>query len=163
MESPADDGLRIGGETGFSVPYRVVVMALVLVFATIIVLPALRQYLEVRSQHDALRQDLAQAQSTAAAVREELSKWDDDAYVRAQARERLGYVVPGETSYVVLGAEDQGEEGQGQDSQSRQAGDPAPWYVSLTDSVREVSQVQPSPKTVPGRLVTPSPTPEATP
>ena len=28
--------------------------------------------------------------------------WNDDAFVRAQARERFGYVRPGETAYVVL-------------------------------------------------------------
>ncbi len=162
-DSSGGEGLRIGGATGFSVPYHAVVLGLVLVFATIIVLPALRQYLEVRSQNDAMRRDLAQAQATAATVREEVSKWDDDAYVRSQARERLGYVMPGETSYVVLGAEDRDRDHQGQAPQSRQVGASQPWYVSLTDSVREVSQVQTPPATPPGRVPPPAQAPEGAP
>ena len=35
----------------------------------------------------------------------QLSRWNDPAYVTAQARERLGWLVPGETGYTVVGAD----------------------------------------------------------
>ncbi len=38
-----------------------------------------------------------------AELEDELRRWDDPAFVRAQARERLGWVVPGETGFRVLG------------------------------------------------------------
>jgi len=30
------------------------------------------------------------------------ARWNDPAYIRAQARDRLFYVMPGETSYLVI-------------------------------------------------------------
>ena len=36
---------------------------------------------------------------------EERKRWSDPAYIRAQARDRLYYVMPGEVSYLVLDAD----------------------------------------------------------
>jgi hypothetical protein len=38
-------------------------------------------------------------------MKEDLKRWDDPAYVRAQARNRLYYVMPGEISFLVMDAE----------------------------------------------------------
>ena len=35
-------------------------------------------------------------------LQDELARWDDSAYVKAQARARLGWVMPGEVGYRVL-------------------------------------------------------------
>ena len=35
---------------------------------------------------------------------EERKRWEDPVYVRAQARDRLYYVMPGEVSYLVMDA-----------------------------------------------------------
>lgn len=58
------------------------------------------------------RADLAAAEAerdALAAEVEELTEardlWDDPAYIRAQARERLNFVLPGEVGLVVLGTE----------------------------------------------------------
>ena len=58
------------------------------------------------------RSDLAAAEAerdALAAEVEELTEardlWDDPAYIRAQARERLNFVLPGEVGLVVLGTE----------------------------------------------------------
>jgi cell division protein FtsB len=55
------------------------------------------------------RQQIADLQSVAASTQAELddltaqrARWDDPAYVRAQARDRLYYVMPGEISYLVV-------------------------------------------------------------
>lgn len=55
------------------------------------------------------RQDIADLQAQVAAQEEnvddleaEVAQWDDPAYIEAQARDRLFYVYPGETAYVVL-------------------------------------------------------------
>jgi cell division protein FtsB len=56
---------------------------------------------------------LADAQAQRAALQAELAdlqqqqrRWDDPAYVRAQARERLGFTMPGEVGLVVVGSEE---------------------------------------------------------
>ena len=38
-------------------------------------------------------------------MRVERTRWDDPVYIRAQARERLYYVLPGEISYLVMDAD----------------------------------------------------------
>lgn len=38
-----------------------------------------------------------------AQLQDELDRWNDPAYVRAQARERLGWLLPGEVGYRVVG------------------------------------------------------------
>lgn len=38
-------------------------------------------------------------------MKEDLKRWDDPAYVRAQARNRLYYVMPGEISFLVMDAD----------------------------------------------------------
>src|SRR5206468_7960251 len=35
----------------------------------------------------------------------QIARWNDPAYVATQARERLGWLVPGETGYTVVGAD----------------------------------------------------------
>ena len=42
-------------------------------------------------------------QARVAELESSLERWGDPAYVRAQARERLGWVMPGEVGYRVLG------------------------------------------------------------
>lgn len=56
--------------------------------------------------------DLATAQAQidertarVAALQGELARWDDPAYVKAQARARLGWVMPGDIGYRVIGAD----------------------------------------------------------
>ena len=65
---------------------------------------SLRAYLEQRQQIAELersRSPQSQAsRSTTSSARSE--RWDDPAYVEQQARERLGFVMPGEIGYSVL-------------------------------------------------------------
>ncbi len=63
---------------------------------------SLRAYLQQRAHIGDLKQQIAERQASIDDLEREKSRWDDDAFVRAQARERFGYLLPGETSYVVL-------------------------------------------------------------
>ena len=38
----------------------------------------------------------------------EVARWSDPAYIRAQARERLYYILPSDISYLVVGEVDSG-------------------------------------------------------
>lgn len=46
---------------------------------------------------------IEQRQAQIAELENELARWQDSAYVRAQARARLGWVMPGEVGYRVIG------------------------------------------------------------
>ncbi|HNV11489.1 MAG TPA: septum formation initiator family protein [Propionibacteriaceae bacterium] len=50
-------------------------------------------------------QQIAEHEDAIASLNDEIVRWQDDSYVKAQARSRLGWVVPGETGYVVIGAD----------------------------------------------------------
>jgi cell division protein FtsB len=55
-----------------------------------------------RGQISDLQAQTRGAERSIASLRAEQQRWQDPAYVRQQARERLHYVMPGETAYVVL-------------------------------------------------------------
>ena len=61
-----------------------------------------REYLRQRSELNGLRSDLAATQARVSELSDAKVKWSDPAYVVAQARDRLHYVMPGEVGYIVL-------------------------------------------------------------
>jgi cell division protein FtsB len=85
--------------TGRAAVLVLVVAVLVVSFAS-----SLKAYLQQRDHIDALRAQIAQRTQTIDELGVEKERWKDPAYVATQARERFGYVMPGETSYVALDA-----------------------------------------------------------
>ncbi len=126
-----------GGSTGrATASWRVVVLILVLVMALAVVLPSLRAYTRQRDRLSELRAEAEFARTEVADLEAELARWDDPAYVIAQARERLSYVVPGETPYRVVDPEtvtgDVPPETQPDVPAIR---DGVPWYSVVWDSI----------------------------
>lgn len=54
--------------------------------------------LEAQSQLDAAKKEVA-------AMQVERKRWEDPAYIKSQARDRLYYVMPGEVSFLVMDAD----------------------------------------------------------
>jgi type II secretory pathway pseudopilin PulG len=79
-----------------------VVAMLVMSYAT-----SFKAYLQQRDQIRTLQAQIAQRQAEITALQKEKARWHDPAYVRAQARERLMYVMPGETGFQVIGRDGQ--------------------------------------------------------
>ena len=119
-------------------PPRVVTLAVVCLLAFVVVFTSLRAYLSQQAQYDAVVDRIREASDTSTALENELAQWKDDTYVRSQVRERLGYVMPGDTSYVVVGADSmkQTETGGGASTGSQDG----PWYQRLRDSSRAAGQ-----------------------
>ena len=121
-------------------PPRVVTLAVVCLLAFVVVFTSLRAYLSQQAQYDAVVAKIKEASDTSTALENELAQWKDDTYVRAQVRERLGYVMPGDTSYVVVGADSMKET---EASGGATPGSPdAPWYKELRDSSRAAGQAE---------------------
>ena len=119
-------------------PPRIVTLAVVGLLAFVVVFTSLRAYLSQQAQYDAVVAKIKEASDTSTALEDELAQWKDDTYVRAQVRERLGYVMPGDTSYVVVGADSMKEtEASGGATPGSQD---APWYKELRDSSRAAGQ-----------------------
>jgi cell division protein FtsB len=76
-----------------------------LVFGVVSVGPRVSDYFVMQTQILQLEAKLNEAKANLENITEEKERWDDPVYIRAQARDRLFYVVPGEISYLVLDAE----------------------------------------------------------
>lgn len=84
---------------------RAAVLVLVLAVLTVSYASSLKAYLQQRSHISDLKSQIAQSEADIADLETEKERWHDPAFLAIQARSRFGYVLPGETSYVVLGAD----------------------------------------------------------
>ncbi|MFN8195888.1 MAG: septum formation initiator family protein [Nocardioidaceae bacterium] len=84
---------------------RAVILGLVLAVLTISYASSMRAYLQQRSHITDLKAQIAAKESSIADLEREKARWDDPAFVREQARKRFGYMEPGETAWVVVGAD----------------------------------------------------------
>jgi cell division protein FtsB len=78
----------------------VVVLVLTISYAT-----SLRIYFSQAHEIASTKMQIAQSQAAITDLQSQITRWDDPAYVTAQARERLGWLVPGETGYTVVDAD----------------------------------------------------------
>ncbi|KQY55612.1 MULTISPECIES: FtsB family cell division protein [unclassified Nocardioides] len=81
---------------------RGTVLVLVLAVLTVSFASSMRAYLEQQSHISDLHAQIDETTQDIGQLEREKRRWDDEAYVKAQARERLNYIMPGETGYMVL-------------------------------------------------------------
>jgi cell division protein FtsB len=86
--------------TGRAAVLVLVVAVLVVSFAS-----SLKAYLQQRDHIDQLRAQIAERTQRIDQLRTEKERWKDPAFVEKEARQRFGYVMPGETAYVALDAQ----------------------------------------------------------
>lgn len=108
-------GIRLSG-------FSILVLAL-LVLSIVVLAPGLRVLLEQRQQIAALQASVAAQKDAVAGLQGQRARWSDPAYIKAQARDRLFYVMPGEYPYLII-----------DDGSAGQAGDPAPASAVLKET-----------------------------
>ena len=114
---------------------RAAVLALVLCSLVAALAYPTRQFIAQRAQIAQQRAAAEQAQAQVDELLREKSRWQDPAYVTAQARERLHYGFPGETPFTSV---DPGTGAGAAGSATPQAQPGAvkpPWYDSLFESL----------------------------
>ena len=99
-------GLRPGFRGG-AVTRRMLVLVVVLLLLAVSFASSLRIYLGQQHELAVAEQAIRDRTAQVSELQSELARWDDPDYVKTQARERLGWVMPGETGYRVIG--DDGE------------------------------------------------------
>ncbi len=127
------------GSFAGALSWRTGVLAIVIVLALAVLLPSLRVYFAQQENLRELRAERDAAQRQVTALSDDLERWEDDAFVVAQARERLGYVFPGETPYRVVDPE-LVEAAKEEDQGAFHAPDTTvrnPWYSTLWESIEE--------------------------
>ncbi|WP_228528924.1 FtsB family cell division protein [Arthrobacter gandavensis] len=82
---------------------RLLALGIVMVVITVLLAPSVRTFLQQRSEIAALEAEIAREQEAGQELQEALSRWEDPAFIKAQARERIFLVMPGETRYLVKG------------------------------------------------------------
>ncbi|MDR1800204.1 MAG: septum formation initiator family protein [Bifidobacteriaceae bacterium] len=100
----ARDGAAEEAGTGWRrmrVGFQVLVLAVVAMVVFVLVFPTLRLYQAQQVEKAQLRAELAAAQDQNDELQAQLDRWEDPAYVKAQARERLSFVMPGDRSFRV--------------------------------------------------------------
>ena len=80
--------------------FAVIMLSLVVLGAWVLV-PTLGVYLDQRQKIAALEQAVAVSEAEIVDLQRERERWQDPVYITTQARERLYYVRPGETVYLV--------------------------------------------------------------
>ncbi|MGO2748970.1 MAG: septum formation initiator family protein [Pseudoclavibacter sp.] len=79
-----------------------VLVALVVILGIAVLAPTAQRYIAQRQYVAQLQAELAETQKSVDEIATERDRWSDPAYIQSQARGRLLFVMPGDTSYLVL-------------------------------------------------------------
>lgn len=88
---------------------RAVGLALIALILVLFLAQPTQRYFAQRAQINALRQQVSASEERVIKAKAELARWNDPAYVKAQARARLHFVMPGETQYIVIDPSDKSQ------------------------------------------------------
>ena len=82
---------------------RALAVLSVLVLLTLSYANSLRIYIDQQRDLGLAQQQIQERNQRIGQLEDELRRWNDPAFVKAQARERLGWLLPGETGFRVIG------------------------------------------------------------
>ncbi len=143
---------------------RAVALLVVIGLLVISYVGSLRIYLDQQSEMATARTQIAERRAMIARLEDELSRWSDPSYIKTEAREQLGWVMPGEVGYRVIGTD--GKVVSGEVGSIKGNNDPVnqAWYERIWSSVQVADQpAVVAPTTTPVATVTPpAPAPSAT-
>lgn len=112
----------------------VVVILVAAALVTSLAFP-IREYLAQRAAIAAAEERVAALEGRVGNLQGQVDRWNDDDFVEQQARERLHYVMPGETGLVLLSPEDVE---QARKPEIREPVEPeVAWFDTLWGSVQE--------------------------
>jgi tRNA/tmRNA/rRNA uracil-C5-methylase (TrmA/RlmC/RlmD family) len=89
----------------------------------------MREYVSQRTEISDLQRQQEQARKRVEQLRDLKARWQDDAYAEQQIRQRLHYVMPGETGYIVIDPDAVKQ------SRADRTTAVRPWYADLWDGV----------------------------
>lgn len=123
---------RAGGLSSLSTG-QTLTMAALLVFLVLTLAMPLRTYAEQRAELAEVNENIARMKQRTGELQAEKDRFSDPAYIKEQARVRLGLVEEGETPFRII--DPQLGQAPGEEPVGREGADPKPWYRQLWDSV----------------------------
>lgn len=79
-----------------------VIVVVSVIGGALILSPNISTFVQQRREISQLRESVRQHREAVESIDAERAQWKDPAYVRAQARDRLSYVLPGETQLSII-------------------------------------------------------------
>ncbi|MEU0740966.1 septum formation initiator family protein [Streptomyces sp. NPDC006134] len=110
---------------------RAALLAMVVCSLVVVLAYPIRQYVAQRGEIADLRRQKQQTQERVERLRDLKARWQDDAYAEQQIRQRLHYVMPGETGYVVIDPDAT------EQSRTDLGAADRPWYLNIWGGVDE--------------------------
>ncbi|SDM82266.1 Cell division protein FtsB [Streptomyces sp. cf386] len=108
---------------------RAALLALVLCSMVVALAYPIRQYVSQRAEIADTQREKEEAAQRVEELRDTKARWQDDAYAEQQIRQRLHYVMPGETGYIVIDPD------AAKQSRAGVAAADRPWYANIWDGI----------------------------
>ena len=115
---------------------RAAILAVVLLGLLLAVAYPVQEYLRQRADIAALHAQRDAVRATVSSLQSESARWDDPAFVKQQAKQRLYFVAPGEKTFVIIGAPEQAVPA----TQPRAAAVPTPGAVAPSATLKITAQ-----------------------
>jgi cell division protein FtsB len=113
---------------------RAALLALVLCTLIVALAYPIRQYVSQRADIAETERERDEASRRVEQLRDLKARWQDDAYAEQQIRQRLHYVLPGETGYIVIDPD------AAKQSRADLGAADRPWYANVWDGVDKADQ-----------------------
>jgi len=142
-------GARLTLPRRSSLTTRALALAVVILMLTISYANSLRIYFAQSHEVAATKAEIADREARIGDLQTELNRWNDPAFVKLQARTRLGWVMPGEIGFTVVDADGKPLGGGSQlDTAEKPASDrpPESWYTRLWGSVEKADRPAAAPE-----------------
>ncbi|WP_125610671.1 FtsB family cell division protein [Specibacter cremeus] len=123
---------------------KLAIVGIAMMALTLMLAPNATTYFRQRAEIAAVEADIAAKTAHQSDLQQQLSRWDDPAFVRQQARDRVSMLMPGETGYWVYGAEGLTDATSTAATNTGAAADPAtplPWTDGLWQAIRKSAAV----------------------
>ncbi|MGH3675246.1 MAG: FtsB family cell division protein [Mycobacterium sp.] len=161
-KSIAESAEQLAEQRLGSAARRAAILAAVVCVLTLTIAGPVRTYFAQRTEMKQLAATEARLRAEIAELEQQKVKLADPVYIAAQARERLGFVMPGEIPYQVqLPPTGAVPGGPGDEAFAARAGEP--WYTSLWHTIADVPHNVPSPDPPATPPVPPTPAPPGAP
>ncbi len=137
--SPAGGPQRRSARRRTGLTTRAAILAVAVCAVVLSVAYPLRAFVSQRGEISAMQQHQRGQQQRVAALQRQRDRLADPAYIRSQARQRLHFVAPGETTLLLLGP----PTAAGRPAQHPDAGvaaTPGPWYARLWATAQVAAQ-----------------------
>jgi cell division protein FtsB len=113
---------------------RAIVLGMLIVLLLVLLASPLNRYFASRSALNGAAQQLQSDKHQLGELKKQIAQWSDPGYIERQARTRLQYAMPGDTTYIVV------DHGQANEidrtaGTPRSAGSGTTWNAKLWDSI----------------------------